>query len=44
MDDEVSLADAVAHPVKFHVGVLGASMFHVIVGDSPDTLFFCLQY
>ena len=42
MDDEVSLADAVAHPVKFHVGVLG-EMFHVIAGDFSGTLVFRLH-
>ena len=43
MDDEVSLADAVPHPVTFYVVGLRASMFHVIVGESLGTLVFYLQ-
>ena len=38
IDNEVSLADAVEHPVKYHIDGLGASLFNTIVGESSGAL------
>ena len=43
VDDEISLAGAVAQPVKSHVNGLGASLLHIFVGDAARALIFCLE-
>ena len=44
VDDEISLAGAVAHPVKSHVDGLGASLLHIFVGDAAGALIVCLEW
>ena len=44
VDDENSLAGAVAHPVKYHADGLGASLLHIFVGDAAGALIVCLEW
>ena len=40
----MSLAGAVAHPVKSHVDGFGASLLHIVVGDAKCALIFYLDW
>ena len=44
VDDEISLAGAVAHPIKSHDDGLGASLLNIFVGDAAGALIVCLVW
>ena len=44
VDDERSLAGAVAHPVKPHVDGLEASLLHIVFVDATVALIICLDW